>query len=65
MKPALFALLVFCLLSGGCKTAKKFNPFTNNSYCESVFAYPPRAITWILDIEKSIGPKDFNLEDYD
>ena len=65
MKPVLLALLAFCLLMGGCKTASKFNPFTTDSYCETVFGYPPEAIAWILDIEKPIGPKDMPLNDYD
>ena len=30
-----------------------------------MFAFPSKAITQILDIQKPISPKDFNLEDYD
>ena len=65
MKPVLLALLAFCLLMGGCKTATKFNPFTTDSYCGTVLGYPSEAIARILDIEKPIGPKDMPLNDYD
>ena len=65
MKPALLALLACCFLLGGCKTVSKFSPFTTDSYCNPVFAYTGNAIARILDIERPIGPKDFNLEDYD
>ena len=65
MKPVLLALLAFCLLMGGCKTASKLNPFTTDSYCETVFGYPSGAVAWILDIEKPISPKDMRLDDYD
>jgi len=65
MKPALLALLTCCLLLGGCKTVAKLSPFTTDSYCDTVFAYPGNAVAWILDIERPIGPEDFNLEDYD
>ena len=65
MKPVLLALLAFCLLMGGCKTVTKYNPFTTDSYCETVFGYPSNAIARILDIEKPIGPKDMPLNDYD
>ena len=65
MKPALLALLTCCLLLGGCKTASELSPFTTDSYCDTVFSYPGNAVAWILDIERPIGPEDFNLEDYD
>ena len=65
MKPALLALLTCCLLLGGCKTVSKLSPFTTDSYCDTVFSYPGNAIARILDIERPIGPGEFNLEDYD
>ena len=65
MKPVLLALLAFCLLMGGCKTVTKYNPFTTDSYFETVLGYPSNAIARILDIEKPIGPKDMPFDDYD
>jgi len=65
MKSALLALLTCCLLLGGCKTVAKLSPFTTDSYCDTVFSYPGNAIARILDIERPIGPEEFNLEDYD
>jgi hypothetical protein len=65
MKPVLLALLACCFLLGGCKTVSKLSPFTTDSYCNTVFAYPGNAVAWILDIERPIGPEEFNLEDYD
>ena len=63
MQPTLIALLAFCLMLGGCQTTNKLNPFVTNSYCDSVFGYPPRAIARILDVDRPIKPSDFTHDD--
>ena len=51
-----------CSLAG-CSTANRVNPFAEDSFCNGVFGYPPKAIAQILAIEDKlpIRPADLGL----
>jgi hypothetical protein len=62
-----YLLLAFGLggcLFAGCSTANKANPFAEDSFCNGVFGYPPKAIAQILAIEDDlpIRPADLGLD---
>ena len=52
-----------CLFSG-CSTANRVNPFAEDSFCNGVFGYPPKAIAQILAIEDDlpIRPADLAVD---
>ena len=52
-----------CLLSG-CSTVNMANPFAEDTFCNGVFGYPPKAIAQILAIEDDlpIRPADLALD---
>ena len=59
-------LLAFAFLGclfAGCSTANRMNPFAEDTICNRVFGYPPKAIAQILAIEDDlpIRPADLGL----
>jgi hypothetical protein len=65
MKRLLLLAIAFggCLFAG-CSTANVANPFAEDTFCNRVFGYPPRAIAQILAIEDDlpIRPADLALD---
>ena len=53
-----------CLFAG-CSTANMANPFAEDTFCNRVFGYPPKAIAQILAIEDDlpIRPADLGVDE--
>ena len=63
MKRCLLFALMGCLLAG-CSTVNMANPFAEDTFCNGVFGYPPKAIAQILAIENDlpIRPADLAVD---
>ena len=60
----ILAIALGMCLFAGCSTANRANPFAEDSFCNGVFGYPPKAIAQILAIEDDlpIRPADLAVD---